>query len=352
MKPLILISVLNFCVCYAQSSSELTFLNAMRNGAQFDVRIRVVDDIGIPIAGVKCEGWMYIDNHVKNGYPHSAITGSNGIVRVSGKCGRWVSVFLTKKDYYMSQEEISFQKLDTSSLIGNGKWVPYGELKTIVLKKIRKPVHLVQSVTSRIKNPDTCEWQGYDLELRDWLPPYGNGRHSDFLVRINIDAVAPRDFKAFMEISFTNNPFAGAYLLKKDPCSEMKSIYRADTNAEYKTSFEYLHEEHPIIHREPIVYVQGVNKTDTRLDKDSYLVFRTRTKIDRDGNLESAHYGKIYGPWEIFRAMHAYGVYFNPKENDTNLEDIETADHSRMLQRQREEDEQSQKKKRKSLWPF
>ena len=48
--------------------------------------------------------------------------------------------------------------------------------------------------------------------------------------------------------------------------------------------------------------------------------------------------------------MHAYGVYFNTKENDTNIEDIETAEHSRMLQRQREAP--PYKKKRKSLWPF
>ena len=93
-----------------------------------------------------------------------------------------------------------------------------------------------------------------------------------------------------------------------------------------------------------------MNTTDTRLDVNSYLVFRTRTKVDSDGKLISAHYGKIYGVWEFFDVMMAANVQFNPTPNDTNLEDLETAERSRMLQRQREGS--SFQKKSKSLWPF
>ena len=61
------------------------------------------------------------------------------------------------------------------------------------------------------------------------------------------------------------------------------------------------------------------------LDNDSYLVFRTRTRIDDDGNLTSAHYGKILGRWISGAAnMLLSDGCFNPKENDVSLEDSRT----------------------------
>ena len=45
------------------------------------------------------------------------------------------------------------------------------------------------------------------------------------LLRIDIDAVNDTsDFKTSMEVSFTNNPYAGAYKLSKDAYSEMHSL--------------------------------------------------------------------------------------------------------------------------------
>ena len=111
-----------------------------------------------------------------------------------------------------------------------------------------------------------------------------------------------------------------------------------------------MHERHPIIEQKPIVYVEGMKENDTRLDDKSYLVFRTRTEVDENGNLVSAHYGKIDGLWEFFGSMRTASIQFNPTPNDTNLEDAKTAEYSRMRQRQREEP--PYKKKRKSLWLF
>ena len=59
--------------------------------------------------------------------------------------------------------------------------------------------------------------------------------------------------------------------------------------------------------------------------EDSYIVFRTRTKTDDKGNLLSAHYGKIYGPWGYRDAVKFKSVLFNPISNDPNLEESDTA---------------------------
>ena len=105
---------------------------------------------------------------------------------------------------------------------------------------------------------------------------------------------------------------------------------RGITDASYLSSFKFVHEKHPNIKQTPFFkYVSGAEITDTRLDAYSYIVFRTRTKVDDKGNLVSAHYGKIYGLWEFFGGIRAANVQFNPNPNDTNLEDMETATRSK-----------------------
>ena len=82
---------------YAEECSQLDILKAQRNGASFDVTLRVVDDMGVPVEGARCEGWMWIDAHKDNGSSYETVTDSNGLARVTGKCGKWVSVAVSKE---------------------------------------------------------------------------------------------------------------------------------------------------------------------------------------------------------------------------------------------------------------
>ena len=52
--------------------------------------------------------------------------------------------------------------------------------------------------------------------------------------------------------------------------------------------------------------------------------------MDRDGNLVSAHYGKIYGGWDYPRLLHFGGTLFNSNPNDPNLEDEESGIRARL----------------------
>jgi hypothetical protein len=49
-------------------------------------------------------------------------------------------------------------------------------------------------------------------------------------------------------------------------------------------------------------------------DPNKIYYFRVRTALDHQGNVVSAHYGKIYGDFMQFR------YYFNPTPNDRNVE--------------------------------
>mgnify|MGYP003319258493 CR=1 FL=1 len=152
---------------------------------------------------------------------------------------------------------------------------------------------------------------GFDFEQGDWSRPYGTGKHKDILVRFK-SSVRKRqvDFTHVMEVSFTNNAYAGFYQMDKDMTSDLTSEYSANSNATFETELVYVQEK--------------LEKSPRRwefLDKDSYLVFRTRTRIDECGKLIGAHYGKIYGYWcSDDEEMTFCGGCFNTTENDTNIE--------------------------------
>ena len=145
-----------------------------------------------------------------------------------------------------------------------------------------------------------------------------------------------------MEVSFTNNPYAGAYEMERTGMSEFESVYHADTNAVYQQSFMYRFDQSP----------GKVPEYTAQLKSEKYLIFRTRTKVDSEGRLVSAMYGKIYGNWNFVGpgGMSIEQFVFNTTPNDTNLEDLHTAERSLKNKQQREEP--LYKKKRKKWLPW
>lgn len=312
--------------------------HARIHGADMKIVLRVVDQDGFPAKGVKVWGGIQYGDGLKDYTPIFDWTNADGEYVIQGKCNERARCGIIKEGYYSSEFVKVYPDIKLRKPVADGKWMPYGEVYTVVLKKILNPCQVTGKMAAE-GIPLLGEWLGYDLELGQWTKPHGSGRHSDMLVRICIDAVnGTSDFRTSMEVSFTNNPHAGAYVLKKDPHSEMQSVYNADTNAAYQSSFFFKHERRPIVRRHlGIVFTNGLEEVDTRLDKDSYVVFRTRTKVDDRGRLLSAHYGRIMGRWRFFGAMRSSGLRFNPTPNDPNLEDADAARYLQMCRRQTEE---------------
>ena len=304
-------------------------------GARAMEVLRVLDQVGKPVKNARIYGSFWPGDNGRKYILVDGLTNADGEYVAEG-VSKWKLTYqVTKDGYYMSTGAIDYLAATNVPVIIAGKWQPYGATREIILKKVMNPFPLVHSKSICSEAPSLDNWYGYDLERRRWVRPFGDGEHSDMLIKISIEAKNKiNDFKTIMEVTFTNNPYAGAYMLKKDEFSEMKSVYEADTNAFYQTSFKFVHEKHPKIKQTTFFkYVSGAEITDTRLDANSYLVFRTRTKVDGKGNLVSAHYGKIYGPWEFFGGMRAANVQFNPSPNDTNLEDIETLNKMKRMGR-------------------
>lgn len=328
MNKDLLLLAMTFAVSFvvnAQITYELS-----TKGALAKVRLRVVDQNGIAVAGAKIWGG-FSANSSKDSILVDGVTNTNGEFTAQGSCNEFLRVDVTKEGYYHTEAKINFWRSSSDPIVLDGKWQPYGETRTVVLKKIRNPIQIGEFGRCSIKIPVYDEWVGFDLERRMWVPPYGGGRFSDVLLKFGRTLVHKQtDYKMTMDVSFTNNPFAGCYEMKKEEFSERKTAYNAIMTANFCPALSYVQERHP-----------GSPRNDNRLDKDSYLVFRTRTQIDEDGKLVSAHYGVISGRWSFFDTLLCGGYLFNPTPNDTNLEDAETARKSRLGYRQRVEREKN-----------
>ena len=149
----------------------------------------------------------------------------------------------------------------------------------------------------------------FDLAQMDWVRPFGEGEISDVLLRFTHDD--SKNFYSAMEVSFTNSPYAGAYVMSQDSFSEFKTAYSVDTNKTFKSYYLFDYENSPL------------GRHDNILRRDQYMVFRIRTKIDEDGRLISAQYGRIMGRWGYLEGgMVMNNGLLNPTPNDLNLEDV------------------------------
>jgi hypothetical protein len=292
---------------------DLTLYSSTRNGAMVNVRLHVVDVDGHPVPRARLRGGMQTGGGLNDFTPIEGITNTNGDYVVTGKCTHRLRCGISKSGYYPSEFSLVYPIKDVAPQVIDGKWQPFGETRTVVLKEIRSPGELLVFPDSlrSCRIPIFNQWIGFDLESCDWLAPFGKGVNEDVQLRFEAKRNGLHDYRYLMDVSFTNHPYAGAYRMKCDSYSDLTTMYAADSNATFQTTFSFVSEQSP-----------GKPRHLDFLETGSYLVFRTRTRIDRNGNLVGAHYGTILGRWlSDTEFMILSDGCFNPVENNTNIED-------------------------------
>ena len=297
----------------------------VRKEAEAKVGVTVVDVDGKPLAGVPVIGRFYHDWKMKVN-KMTAPTDENGHVWLSGMCDHNdILITVEKEGWYTTSYDLAFSGDDYpgDDKIGvkNGKWFPYAVQRTYVFKEKRNPIPMVAFDTC-FPIPDTKKEYGYDLEYGSLVEPYGDGKVADFYLK-GTWWETDRHVHTTMTIRFPNEK-DGAYVFPVYTCSELWSPHEADPEAEYVREFTFSckYEKDP---DGPLM--RPVEKK--MIPESDGLIFRTRSVVDATGTLVSAHYGKIYGGLEVDGRkpddVSLYGVsrlllFFNPVENDTNLE--------------------------------
>lgn len=298
-----------FALC--ASSQDLALYRAREHGAEARECLQVVDQDGHPVADAKVWGGLQTGGNLRDFTPISGVTNTNGEYVIQGKCTNRIRCDITKAGYYRS--EFLLTNYGYSHDVKAGKWQPYGDKHTIIMKKRvdngklavpDKRAHMSWGI------PLYDKWLGFDLEKFDWCKPHGNGNYEDVLLYFTRNKKSNSVFRLTMDVSFTNNLFAGAYVKGKDLESDLKTASLANTNGTFQSEFHYVRERN----------VNG-KRTMTWLNENEYLVFRTRTTVE-DGKLKYAHYGCIQGQWlPDSDSMVLEDGCFNPTPNDASIED-------------------------------
>jgi hypothetical protein len=163
----------------------------------------------------------------------------------------------------------------------------------LTLKRIIKPIPMYAKRIDDLKVPEFNQAIGYDLAVGDWVAPYGKGMNTDLSFTEEHSAA---DAGYVLSISFPKRG-DGIQEFYLPPTrfpgdgSALRSAQKAPING----------------------YQSEISQTEmTNPNRNFY--FRVRTKLDENGNVVSAYYGKIYGDLAQFT------YYFNPTPNDRDVE--------------------------------
>lgn len=267
---------------------------------KFGVRFNVVDDADAPLKDASATLYYSTESDFGNSVETNAtgLTDSNGVFMASVRPTSGLMAMIVKKDgYYESREGLELGDREDYDPV---KWNP---TLSFLLKKIIKPIPMYARWVN-LGMPVFDQPAGFDLMNGDWIAPYGKGSNSDLYFTAHlIKTNGESDYT--LTVSFPN-PGDGIQEFKMPATrisqgSTLRSSQAAPPNG-YSPKWVQYDKRRP---GKPIA---------TNRDENRNFYFRIRTVLDKDSNIVSANYGKIYGDFMQFR------YFLNPTPNDRNVE--------------------------------
>lgn len=284
------------CLAFAALVVNCAFAQTKAEEHEWKITLHILDESGSPLARA---------NAGVGFFTHSTPTRIDGVTDTNGifvathsdtpsDSAYPLSFRIEKQGYYFTWAQI-----DLGQGYDLAKW---NQSVTLTLKKIGKPIAMyAKSINTHV--PAIDKPIGYDLMIGDWIAPYGKGSTSDFLFTGHFEKLADGESDFTLTVSF---PKLGDGIQEFLPTSADKSSgllspHEAPADG-YQSKWVQTDNRKP---GKPI---------ETNRDENRDYIFRVRTVLDRDGNVVSTHYGKIYGDFMKFR------YYLNPTPNSRNIE--------------------------------
>jgi hypothetical protein len=272
------------------------------------ITAKVVNEQGNPISGANVSISFMKAKEKEWGmttYDKDGKSDNEGLYTTSGEGTQSVSIFITKDGYYPSGDGV---KLTSRSFLN--RWEPWNPTIEVVLKKKRNPVPMYDNHRTSYKVPKLDTPVGFDLEKEDWVTPYGNGLTADFLITFNAEIRAYTDYDCGFSLKFSN-PHDGIqeYFFDAKDQSYFKWPFEAPTSG-------YLSE---ISKQKNMLLKTTGYKSDEK--NNANYIFRVRTKVDKNGNIVDARYGKISGEFGFVPSGEITFRYFLNPDGTRNLEE-------------------------------
>lgn len=267
--PLLLIMILGVFLMPA------TYVNASEMA---EVIIKVIDEDKIPVEGASIEMCFHGDCLSKDAI--YGLTDNEGLFKkmAESKDGT-VRAGVSKEGFYTStlREQFIQTKL--------GKWLPWD--KEIIVKLRPKVNPVPMYVRNRyVEIPAHGKEIGFDLMKSDWVIPYGQGVHADFIMRVDRKYKNTANFEATLTVTFSNK-YDGIQVIKDDRggvFSQGSRYYLPRTAPE--TGYQSR-------------LVKRVSRGeygwhDDKANDNNYL-FRIRSEVDEEGKLRCDVWKNIGG---------------------------------------------------------
>ena len=312
------IAVLAACfTTQANAAVSRAFENACHNGADARVVFHVVDDIGKSVPNAKVDVFFDMMDRSK-GRRIKGNTDTNGVFVAEARTGGVLEIEVFLEGYYLTKDEISFITMGQEHEVKNGKWQPWGMLKTIVLRPIRKPT-AIKSISHDWRLTKVLNtWVAFDLEKYDFVEPIGRGIFRDMEIKFDWDGMFGTKHNGMAVSLRFIDKFSGGYYACRFEQSSFTGVYSADPQKDYLQYFKY--------YRRPIRDSKGrkIGGEGECFDQAKVLVVRSRCIVDTKGDLVSARYFQIenfdFACSREKEAAVSFNLTYNPTPNDTNLE--------------------------------
>ena len=277
-----------------------------RDGADIKLTFHVTDSMGQDVPDATVEAGFFKNDDRKGE------TDENGLFTAEGKTWGELTCFVKKDGHYDTRVVCHFDSEDDD--VKNGKWVPLHRTIEVTLKEKRNPIPMyVKQIGIRV--PKKGEAVGVDLKVGDLVSPHGKGEYAHIMLKCWGDKPIPLTLAVSRYLTLSlDNEGEGFIRGGKDLQSAFYSLHEAPENGyEQAISFCYRRTNDKVLE-------------EGELPKSEYLIFRTQVEPGKDGEIEKAHYGKIYSMWFDISANDREGAaisltyYLNPTPNDRNLE--------------------------------
>lgn len=274
------------------------------------VTVRVINETGDPVENAQVLlGFKARNNPLEDVVLHT-VTDANGFSTGQGGSDTVVSSEIRKNGYYDGWAHIPvFIQQDKI----NNRWLPWNQTYQTVLREIGKPTPLIAKRLRKLMTPVIDKPCGYDLEIGDWVTPYGKGKIPDFIFTARREFESWDKFDVSTVITFTNEGDGIQSILLPEEWSH--SVFKWPRLA---PEMGY---EPSITSRFQAIIGSAYHSTAT--DNQAYF-FRVRT-VKKGDRIISALYGKIRGGIQLEARETktvdvAFTYYLNPTSLDRNLE--------------------------------
>jgi hypothetical protein len=284
------------------------------------ITFRVTDDFSDPVVGVTIgmstfHHWQPGEGFGKDiSETFTGVTDDKGMVTLLGSSldGNFSYSPREKAGYYRGGGG-SFQFKEKQ----DGRWEPWNPAVEVVVKRVVNPIPMYAwGIETRIPLPNRA--YGYDVLLADWVNPLGKGKQADINFELQGHWTSYHDHDSTLVLSFPNS-HDGIQEFKAPPPyqgSAFRSPRTVPDNG-YRSSLALRRVRKP------------QDLAPAWVDdaaRDANYFFRIRTRVDNQGNVVSAYYGKIYGGFKFAGAsargsfLKVPAVYLNPTLLDRNME--------------------------------